>query len=353
MAILLIPKVLLGVSVFEVFSVEPWGHVTFDLPDEQGRLTLYRKDSRVTFGSLDSSIEWAMRIELPDGRSLESDLMVGDGGEPPMVFHWLPVRDGQGPFLALENRDGITWVNLAAACLEDSQKPTEAIADALRCKEEQLPRRTDWRYFGRIRYRLKQWEFVREDSWPPDDVAIPWHTWPPIPLPDPGWTFEVILRPYPRRTSAYLQRYWIVVRGPSGARVDAWFREDEFGMHRASVHWLPATKTQGPYVRVGNSDGTLIDLRHLRAFQIYRAATYAGGSSGRAEGMVRHDRLETGTIIYSTTEDRFVELFSDGRREARLLEVPETVREAKSMLLGTIVLFPKIEFESARAEVTK
>ena len=165
-----------------------------------------------------------------------------------MYLHWQPANEAGGPFLSLQDANGVTWANLARPCLEDTWKPTYAIPERLRCRRDELPIEYDWQYFGRIEATDTGLRFVTGEAWPPkpNDDSLYQIASEPTALPGSDWVFQVTHRPHPRLFIG--NEYWMTLTNPKGSRLTAWFAEDRWRSGAATLFWYPAGRSGGPYL---------------------------------------------------------------------------------------------------------
>ncbi len=323
----------------------PWTIVEVPLPEGLGALKFYRKHDGMFQGS------YYRRVEIRQGNSryiVSSDLMVNHGGTM-MFLHWQSADATGGPYLWLQDRSGVTFVNLGEPCLGDSFKPTYAISAWIQCRETDYPVSYNWRYFGRIVDADRGLKFLAEETWPPDVetkhvFASKW-----IPLPGTDWIFQVDHRPDPRGSGR--PRYWLTLTGPEGARITAWFKEDYHtswccAPEPATLFWYPATKSGGPYLRVGRFEGymfgtsTLIDLAEPRAYRAFRTSGMSFNydiEDRVVTGMAPIEDLWAGYAGYYAPADHFLlNRFSANKRP--LPPLPDGVRNVTPRAIGTIDL---------------
>ena len=326
-----------AVFVYYVGGFGPWEPVEVALPEGLGQITFSRVVTHPYFAEYDRRVE----IRLSDGRRLRSDLMTNTGGRTRMFFHWQPAWNRLGPFLLLEDHHGVTWISLKDLCLEDSNKPTVAILPENICPSDLLPVSLQWKYLGKVEYGEDGLQFIAGEHWPPDGVEIDWQLWPPVSLPDERWSFEAIGR-YSAQVSSR-QKEWLVLRKEGVGRLYAPIKEDEFGTHKASLHWYPSNDSQGPYLRIGPEDGTLVDLGGRRVFHIHKADSYRRSTDPphirNAIGMAPFSSVERTRVTYNLKQDRFRIINEDGT-ERPLLPVPDAVKRNPGIYLGTLHLDP-------------
>ena len=312
----------------------PWQSTVVPLPDGKGEITVQFRASHPFLAEYDRRID----IRLADGRRLRSPIVGNTGGRTFLLLFWQTEGQGTGPFLMLEDKQGATWIDTQKLCLHDSFKGIDSIAVEDRCQYATLPTSMDWTYLGRIDARDGDRRYIPGDQWPPDDTEIPWHIWPPVPLPDSRWSFEAIERPYPRWHLQHVIRHWLVLHGPDGVRLQTWFRTDYFGEHIANLYWYPEREGDGPYLQIGLEDGAIIDLRRRRTYRLFYSwkRHFPASLSGPEVFAIQPDaEVADTTVGFDAERARFLAERRDGS-EYVLQSLPAIVEPGKGVHVGHI-----------------
>ena len=345
MAILLV--VFVGLAAFRMVVLSPlgpWTSVEVPLPEGYGKVTYGEVGGFFIFG-IDRRIE----IDFRDGRHMSFYMMNDLGNVDTLYFKWQRARDGRGPFLLLLDWMGATWVNLKELCLEDTNNPDD-IDSSDRCPSEHLPPTVLWDYFAKVEDTYEDGEsvltYTPETRWSPERLTVNNYIWPPEPLPDPNWTFIGF-----DRSVYWLGRgsgSWVILQHRDGHRMAVPAgseQEGEYllGAFRARLFWYSARDGQGPYLRVGDWNGTLADLGKREVYFLFQRGLRHPASQPPPprvpSGMVPYAALQfEGYGSYWVRGD--FHHTTDAGHEVTLQPLPTALLEGEGLLLGTLHLFP-------------